>query len=109
MLVDRSIPSFTKLLWLGARNRGECAKLALRSWMAYGNQEDIRLAMVINQNMLRHVKPGQRAEVVFKFSPGRTFEAAVESIAFMYAPGPAAANRHRRCQPRVGKLLASGT
>jgi len=40
MLVDRSIPSFTKLLWLGARNRGECAKLALRSWMAYVDQQD---------------------------------------------------------------------
>ncbi len=87
MHVDPSIPSFTKLLWLGARNRGECAKLALRSWMAYVNQEDIRLAAGINQNMLRHVTPGQRAEVVFKLYSGRTFEATVESVAFMTRQG----------------------
>ena len=34
----------------------------------------------INQNMLRHVKPGQRAEVVFKLYSGRTIEATVESV-----------------------------
>jgi len=34
----------------------------------------------IHQNNLRHIKPGQAAEVTFKMLPGEVFEARVEMV-----------------------------
>ncbi|MEE9287353.1 MAG: efflux RND transporter periplasmic adaptor subunit [Gammaproteobacteria bacterium] len=61
--------------------------MPLRSWVAYVSQDQIRLVAGINQNMLRHVKPGQRAEVVLKLYPGKTLGAIVESVAYMTPQG----------------------
>ena len=55
--------------------------LPVRTWMAFVNSEASRLIAGIKQNMLRHVRTGQKAEVVFKLFPGRTFTATVETIA----------------------------
>jgi multidrug resistance efflux pump len=56
--------------------------LPMRSWMAYMNDEETRVVVGIPQYALRHVKPGQRAEVALKLYPGKTFGATVDSIAF---------------------------
>lgn len=63
------------------------ANLPLRSWVAFINQDQERLVLGINQNMLRHVRPGQSAEVVLKLFPGKVFNATVETIAFMTPQG----------------------
>ncbi len=63
------------------------SRLVARGWMSYVNQDQTRLVAGINQNMLRHVKPGQRSEVVLKLYPGNTFGATVESIAYMTPQG----------------------
>jgi multidrug resistance efflux pump len=54
--------------------------LPVRSWMAYVDQSRSRLAAGIPQSRLRHVKPGQPAEVVFNLYPGRTFTAQVVDV-----------------------------
>ncbi len=61
--------------------------LPMRGWMSYVDLEHSQLVAGINQNMLRHVNPGQRAEVVLKLFPGRTLGATVESIAYMTPQG----------------------
>ena len=63
------------------------SRLVARGWMTYVDQEHTRLIAGINQNMLRHVNPGQRGEVVLKLYPGKTFGATVESIAYMTPQG----------------------
>ncbi len=63
------------------------ANLPLRSWVAYVNQDQQRLMLGINQNMLRHVRSGQHAEVALKLFPGKVFSATVETIAFMTPQG----------------------
>ena len=61
--------------------------LPLRGWMSYVDLEHSQLVAGINQNMLRHVKAGQRAEVVLKLFPGRILGATVKSIAYMTPQG----------------------
>ena len=61
--------------------------MPLRSWIAFVNQDQDRLIVGINQNMLRHVKPGQHAEVVLKLQPGKVFNATVAAVAFMTPQG----------------------
>lgn len=56
------------------------ANLPLRSWVAYVMQDETGLLAGIQQNMLRHVKPGQKAEIALKLFPGRIIHAEVESI-----------------------------
>lgn len=62
------------------------ANLPLRSWMAFVNTDHTKLAVGINQFALRHVQPGQAAEVTLKMAPGRTFAARVAHVAYM-TPG----------------------
>lgn len=59
----------------------------VRSWMAFVDSRESRLAVGINQNGLRHVQPGQEAEVVLKLFPGQTFQAVVEDIAYITPSG----------------------
>jgi len=59
----------------------------VRSWMAFVVSERRRLVVGVNQSQLRHVKPGQPAEVVFKLYPGKTYSATVESIATINPEG----------------------
>lgn len=56
------------------------ANLPLRSWMAYVNAERSHVIVGINQYVMRHVKPGQRAEVALKVLPGRIVGASVSAI-----------------------------
>ena len=55
--------------------------MPMRSWMAFIDTENTTLAMSIEQYAIRHVEPGQKAEVVFKVRPGKTFGATVWKIA----------------------------
>ena len=61
--------------------------MPMRSWVAFVKHDQERLVVGINQNMLRHVKAGQEAEVVLKLFPGKVFNANVETIAYMTPQG----------------------
>ena len=63
------------------------ASFAVRSWLAFVDESETRVAVGINQSQLRHLKEGQSAEVVFKLYPGRTFSAKVDKILRMNAAG----------------------
>jgi len=63
------------------------SNLPLRSWMAFVKEEESKLVAGINQNMMRYVQPGQKAEVVFKLFPGKVFNATVESLYMMNPQG----------------------
>jgi multidrug resistance efflux pump len=69
------------VIGLTLRTGQRVTNLPVRTWMAYVSSEASRLIAGINQNMLRHVRAGQKAEVVFKLYPSRTFTATVETIA----------------------------
>ena len=75
------------ILGLTLRPGQRVANLPLRSWVSYVNKSQIRLAVGINQIMLRHVKPGQKAEVTVKLIPGEVLTGTVEGIAYMTPAG----------------------
>jgi multidrug resistance efflux pump len=58
-----------------------------QSSIAFVEQDRTRLAVGIKQFQLRHVKPGQPAEIAFKLYPGQTFSARVESVIPMNSSG----------------------
>ena len=62
------------------------SRLAVRSWVSFVVPTQTLVAG-IPQNRLRHVEPGQAAEVVFKFFPGKVFPATVEAIVPMTPEG----------------------
>ena len=55
--------------------------------MAFVEQDRTQLAVGIRQFQLRHVKPGQAAEIAFKLYPGQTFSARVERVIRMNSAG----------------------
>ncbi len=55
--------------------------------MAFIEQDRSRLGVRLRQFQLRHVKPGQPAEIAFKLYPGQTFSARVEAVIPMNAMG----------------------
>jgi multidrug resistance efflux pump len=61
--------------------------------MAFVEQDRTRLAVGIRQFQLRHVKPGQSAEIAFKLYPGRIFSARVESVIPMNSMGQVQVSR----------------
>ena len=63
------------------------ASFPVRSWLAFVDESETRVAVGISQYQLRHVKEGQSAEVVFKLYPGKTFSAKVDEILGMNATG----------------------
>jgi len=63
------------------------ANLPLRSWMAFVDTERTVMAVGIRQYALRHVEPGQEAEVVLSVLPGQTFTATVDSISYATPEG----------------------
>ena len=63
------------------------ANFPVRSWTAFLDRDGTRIGVGLPQYVLRHVEPGQRAEVVLKLHPGATFDATVESIAPINAEG----------------------
>jgi hypothetical protein len=58
-----------------------------RSWVAFVDSDNSALVVGIDQAYLRHVKPGQKAEVVMKMLPGQTLNATVKGIAYMTPDG----------------------
>ena len=63
------------------------ANFPARTWMAFVDTQQTKLVVGINQYTLRHVQPGQKAEVVLKLYPGQTFDATVEKIAYITPEG----------------------
>lgn len=63
------------------------ASFPVRSWLAFVDESETRVAVGINQSQLRHLEEGQSAEVIFKLYPGRTFSAKVDKILRMNAAG----------------------
>jgi len=63
------------------------AAFPMRSWMAFVDTEKTAIAVGVNQNVARHIKPGDSAEVVLKLHPGRTYAATVEKIAYINPNG----------------------
>jgi multidrug resistance efflux pump len=68
------------------------ANIPLRSWMAFVNLDQSRLVASINQNALRHVQPGQPAEVTFKVFPGKVYSAVVDQIVGLNSAGQVVAS-----------------
>jgi multidrug resistance efflux pump len=73
-------PADGKVVALSLRPGQRVTNLPLRSWMAFVPDASTRLAVGIPQTRLRHVAPGQKAEVVMRMFPGRTFSATVLEI-----------------------------
>ena len=63
------------------------AAFPVRTWMAFVDSSSAQIAVGIDQNRLRHVKPGQKADVVLELHPGRTFSATVDRIAYITPQG----------------------
>lgn len=63
------------------------ANLPLRSWMAFVDTERTVMVVGIRQYALRHVEPGQEAEVVLSVLPGQTLPATVEKISYATPEG----------------------
>jgi multidrug resistance efflux pump len=73
-------PADGKVVALSLRPGQRVTNLPLRSWIAFVPDESTRLVVGIPQSRLRHVAPGQKAEVVMRMMPGRTFSATVLEI-----------------------------
>lgn len=63
------------------------AAFPVRTWIAFVDSSSAQIAVGIDQNRLRHVKPGQKADVVLELHPGRTFSATVDRIAYITPQG----------------------
>ena len=80
-------PSKGHVAYLTLRPGQRVANLPLRSWMAFIDQEKSEVTVTVNQYALRHVQPGQKAEVTLKLYPGKVFAATVNRIAYITSSG----------------------
>ena len=81
--LDKTIvkaPADGKVVGLTLRPGQRVSNLPLRSWVAFELGEAYRMAVGIPQSRLRHVKIGQKAEVVLRMYPGTTLSATVTDI-----------------------------
>ena len=62
-------------------------QLPLRTWLAFVPLADRKVLVAIPQTQLRHVKPGQPAEVTFAYQPGKIYQATTESVLPMNVSG----------------------
>jgi multidrug resistance efflux pump len=85
-------PSDGYVMQLALRPGQRVSRIPGRSWMAFVEQDRTRLAVGIRQYQLRHVKPGQPAEIAFKIYPGQTFSARVDVVIPMNSRGQAQAS-----------------
>jgi len=74
-------PSDGYLVGLQLRPGQRVSQLAVRSWAAFVDTENSRLIAGIPQSRLRHVEPGQKAEIAFRLLPGRVIDAEVVAVA----------------------------
>ncbi|MBR0740700.1 HlyD family secretion protein [Bradyrhizobium liaoningense] len=72
---------------LALRKGARVANLPLSPVMAFIDTSDTLIGVEINQNDARYVKPGQEAEVTFKFAPGHIYKGKVESVLQAIATG----------------------
>ena len=80
-------PSKGHVAFVTLRPGQRVANLPLRSWMAFVDHEKTDIAVAIPQFALRHVRPGQTAEVTFKLYPGKVFRAVVDRIVYSSSSG----------------------
>ncbi len=73
-------PGDGRVVALSLRPGQRVANLPLRSWVAYVEDDTLRMAVGIPQSRLRYVEPGQKAEVVMRMYPGRTLSATVIDV-----------------------------
>jgi multidrug resistance efflux pump len=73
-------PADGKVVALSLRPGQRVANLPLRSWVAFVEDRQKRIAVGIPQSRLRFVKPGQKAEVVLRMFPGQTINATVIKV-----------------------------
>lgn len=73
-------PADGMVVALSLRPGQRVANLPLRSWVSFVEDNTTRLAVGIPQSRLRYVQIGQKAEVVLRLFPGRTFSATVVDI-----------------------------
>ena len=105
-------PSDGFILGLTLTKGQRVSNLPLRSWVAFVNADTSKLIVGISQTRLRHVKPGQRAEVTLQMFPGQMLGATVEAVAEMTPQGqvqasglvPTAPNAQQVAEP-VGVIL----
>lgn len=72
-------PSDGYVMGLALRRGQRAANSPMRGYMTFIKSGATRLAVSISKNAMRHVQPGQKAEVTFSHAPGQTFSATVES------------------------------
>lgn len=70
-------PNDGKVVALALRPGQRVGSLAVRSWVAFVEDKTRKLVVGISQSRLRHVKTGQKAEVVLRMFPGRVLKARV--------------------------------
>ena len=80
-------PADGYIVGLTLRPGQRVSNMPLRGWMAYVDSSQSALVAGINQNMLRHVRVGQTAEVVFKLFPGKIFPAKVKGVGYVSPQG----------------------
>lgn len=80
-------PSNGKVLQLALRPGARVAAMPMRGSMVFVETDRTRIAVAIQQNQVRFVKPGQSAEVVLKYLPGKTLPAKVVGIADLTSGG----------------------
>ena len=79
-------PSDGYVIGLTLRPGQRVSNMPLRSWLAFV-KNDRMLVAGINQNMVRHVRVSQPAEITFKVLPGQVFAARVSGIADITSQG----------------------
>ena len=80
-------PSNGYIIGLTLRPGQRVTNQTSRSWVAFVDSDRSNLIAGINQAHLRHVQPGQKAEVVMKMFPGMVLNATVKGIAYMTPDG----------------------
>ena len=80
-------PADGYVMQLALRPGQRVSHFPTKSWMAFVERGRTRLAVGLRQFQLRHVKPGQPAEIAFKLYPGQIFSARVESVIPMNSMG----------------------
>ncbi|TWT82157.1 Inner membrane protein YibH [Planctomycetes bacterium CA13] len=80
-------PSKGHVAYATLRPGQRVANLPMRSWMAFVDHEKIEIVVTVQQFALRHVRPGQKAEVTFKMYPGKVFDATVNRVVNITSSG----------------------
>lgn len=73
-------PSAGLVVGLALKPGQRVAAFPMRAWMSFIPSDEVTVGVGIPQYVLRHVQPGQQAEVVFKLYPGKVFSATVEQV-----------------------------